>query len=57
MSVWRWVARPWIVTGIDDHSRFCVSALVVARATAKPVCDALSLAMRTHGIPGTASSR
>ena len=25
-----------IVTGVDDHSRFCVSALVVARATAKP---------------------
>jgi transposase InsO family protein len=43
--------RPSIVTGIDDQSRFCVSALVVARATAKPTCDALSLAMRTHGVP------
>ena len=43
--------RPSIVTGIDDHSRFCVCALVVARATAKPTCDALSLAMRRHGIP------
>ena len=43
--------RPSIVTGIDDHSRFCVSAMVVARATAKPTCDALSLAMRAHGIP------
>ena len=40
-----------VVTGIDDHSRFCVSALVVARATAKPVCDALGLAMRRHGVP------
>ncbi len=40
-----------IVTGIDDHSRFCVSALVVARATARPTCDALALAMRTHGVP------
>ena len=29
--------RPSIVTGIDDHCRFCVSAAVVARATAKPV--------------------
>ena len=28
--------RPSIVTGIDDHSRFCVCALVVARATAQP---------------------
>ena len=40
-----------IVTGVDDHSRFCVSAFVVARATARPTCDALALAMRTHGVP------
>ena len=25
------------VTGIDDHSRFCVSAKLVLRATARPV--------------------
>ena len=30
-----------MVTGIDDHSRFCVCARVVARATARPVCEAL----------------
>jgi transposase InsO family protein len=40
-----------IITGVDDHSRFCVSAYVVARATARPTCDALGLAMRTHGVP------
>jgi transposase InsO family protein len=40
-----------IVSGVDDHSRFCVSALVVARATARPTCDALALAMRRHGVP------
>ena len=40
-----------IVTGIDDHSRFCVIAKVVARATARPVCDALLEALITHGIP------
>jgi hypothetical protein len=40
-----------IVTGVDDHSRFCVSAYVVPRATARPTCDALALAMRTHGVP------
>jgi len=40
-----------IVTGVDDHSRFCVSAHVVARATAQPTCDALGLAMRRHGVP------
>jgi transposase-like protein len=36
-----------VVTGIDDHSRFCVSAMVVRKATAKPVCAALAQAMRT----------
>src|SRR6266516_6663177 len=30
-----------VVSGIDDHSRFCVIAKVVPRATARPVCDAL----------------
>jgi transposase InsO family protein len=40
-----------IVTGIDDHSRFCISAFVVARATARPTCDALALALRTYGVP------
>lgn len=40
-----------VVTGIDGHSRFCVSAYVVERATARPTCDALALAMRTHGVP------
>ena len=40
-----------IVSGIDDHSRFVISAYVVARATARPVCDALGMAMRVHGVP------
>ncbi|MCA1706824.1 MAG: IS481 family transposase [Actinobacteria bacterium] len=40
-----------VITGIDDHSRFCVAAKVVARATARPVCDALLAALGTHGIP------
>jgi transposase InsO family protein len=40
-----------IVSGIDDHSRFVVCARVVARATARPVCDALAHAMRVHGVP------
>jgi transposase InsO family protein len=39
------------VTGIDDHSRFCVCATLVVRATAKPVCDAFVAAMRAHGVP------
>lgn len=40
-----------IVTGIDDHSRFCVIAKVVARATARPVCEALLEGLSSHGVP------
>jgi transposase InsO family protein len=40
-----------VITGIDDHSRFCVIAKLVARATARPVCDALLEALSTYGIP------
>jgi hypothetical protein len=39
------------VTGIEDHSRFWVCARLVARATARPVCDALAHSMRSHGVP------
>jgi transposase InsO family protein len=39
------------LTGVDDHSRFCVSARLMVRATARPVCEALKLALRTHGLP------
>ena len=31
-----------LVTGIDDHSRFCVMAAVVERATARAVCPAFA---------------
>jgi len=41
-----------VVTGIDDHSRFIVCAMVVAAATARPVCQALAGALRRYGIPG-----
>jgi Integrase core domain len=40
-----------IVTGVDDHSRFCVLAKAVMRATARPVCLAFVEAMRAYGIP------
>lgn len=39
------------ITGIDDHSRFCVIAKVVHRATARPVCEALVEALHRHGAP------
>jgi transposase InsO family protein len=40
-----------IVTGIDDHSRYCVIAKAVMRATARPVCQALVDAMAVYGVP------
>lgn len=40
-----------VVTGLDDHSRFCVIARIVQRATARPVCDALLGGLKRHGIP------
>ena len=39
-----------IVTGIDDHSRFCVCAHLTPRATARPVCEGLA-AMTRYGTP------
>jgi Integrase core domain len=40
-----------VVTGVDDHSRFCVIATVVRRATGRAVCAAFAQALRTFGIP------
>jgi len=40
-----------IVTGLDDHSRFCVCAHLTPRATARPVCEAFLAAMARHGTP------
>jgi transposase InsO family protein len=40
-----------IVTGIDDHSRYCVIARAVLRATARPVCQAFLDAMGVYGVP------
>jgi transposase InsO family protein len=40
-----------IVTGIDDHSRYCVIARAVMRATARPVCRAFVEAMAVYGVP------
>jgi transposase InsO family protein len=40
-----------LISGIDDHSRFCVIATVVRRGTARAVCRAFITAMRIYGIP------
>ena len=39
------------VSGIDDNSRYVISAKLVARATARPVCEALLEALERHGVP------
>src|SRR5919112_1222407 len=40
-----------IVTGVDDHSRFCVIAAVGRRATGRAVCAAFADALQRFGIP------
>jgi transposase len=40
-----------VVTGIDDHSRYCVLAKVVRRATARAISLAFAQAMSTYGVP------
>jgi transposase InsO family protein len=40
-----------VVTGLDDHSRFCVCAQLTPRATARPVCEALLAAVARYGAP------
>jgi transposase InsO family protein len=40
-----------VITGIDDHSRFCVIATVVLRATGRAVCSAFVTAMQAYGVP------
>jgi transposase InsO family protein len=39
------------LTGVDDHSRLCVSAKLMRREVSRSVCEGLTEAMRRHGIP------
>jgi transposase InsO family protein len=39
------------LTGLDDHSRFCVSARLMPREHTQAVCDGFSSAMREYGVP------
>src|SRR5215207_1359357 len=39
------------LTGVDDHSRFCVSAKLMARERTQPVCDGLTAALKAYGLP------
>jgi len=39
------------LTGVDDHSRFCVSTRLMPRERTQAVCDGLGAAMAIHGVP------
>ena len=39
------------LTGIDDHSRYCTSARLMAKERTQSVCDGFSSAMQTYGVP------
>jgi hypothetical protein len=43
--------RAKVLNGVDDHSRFCVSAHLMTRETSQKVCDGLAKALRTYGVP------
>jgi transposase InsO family protein len=43
--------RAKALTGVDDHSRFCVSAYLMVRESSQRVCEGLALALRTYGVP------
>jgi transposase InsO family protein len=39
------------VTGIDDHSRFCVAAGLIERANARAVCGIFTQTLERYGTP------
>ncbi len=40
-----------VLTGVDDHSRFCVCAHLMSRESSRNVCDGLAAALRRWGVP------
>ena len=39
------------LTGVDDHSRYCICARLLPRERTQAVCDGLAAALRAHGVP------
>jgi transposase InsO family protein len=39
------------LTGLDDHSRFCVAARLMHRERTSKVCEGFSVALRQYGVP------
>jgi len=46
-----------VLTGIDDHSPYCVSVRLMPRERTHLVCDGFSTALRAHGVPQTGAHR
>jgi transposase InsO family protein len=44
--------RAKALTGLDDHSRFCISAHLMLRESSPNVCGGLASALRSYGVPG-----
>jgi hypothetical protein len=40
-----------VLTGVDDHSRYCVCAGIMRRATGRAVCGFLAQALEHYGVP------
>lgn len=45
------LAEAKVVTSVDDHSRYCVIASVVQRATGRAICAAFVRALQRFGVP------
>lgn len=43
--------RAKALTGVDDHSRFCVSAHLMVRESSRAVCTGLTRAFQSFGVP------
>lgn len=43
--------RAKVLSAVDDHSRFCVSAHLMTRETSQKVCEGLAKALRAYGVP------
>lgn len=39
------------LTGVDDHSRYCVSARLMVREQTQSVCDGFTAALQAYGVP------
>ena len=43
--------RAKVLSGVDDHSRFCISAHLMVRESSQRVCEGLTRALERFGVP------